>query len=103
MQLASVRVRLRLPQRLFALIAILLIMLPIALLTPLRPLQLVTPVQASSQDTVRLSLGNEHSCALTSSGVKCWGDNSRGQLGDGTTTERTTPVDVIGLPSTLYL
>jgi hypothetical protein len=29
--------------------------------------------------------------------VVCWGDNSSGQLGDGTLTERTTPVAVIDL------
>ena len=45
-----------------------------------------------------VSVGNTHTCVLTTEGnIKCWGDNSKGQLGDGTAgTIRTTPVDVIG-------
>ena len=48
---------------------------------------------------VSVALGYTHSCALLSDGVvKCWGRNALGQLGDGTATNRLTPVTVSGLP-----
>jgi len=41
--------------------------------------------------------GSSHSLALTSDGsVLAWGDNTYGQLGDGTTTQRNIPVQVRG-------
>jgi alpha-tubulin suppressor-like RCC1 family protein len=45
-----------------------------------------------------IAAGAEHSLALLSNGtVMAWGNNEDGQLGDGTLTNRTTPVAVHGL------
>ena len=60
------------------------------------------PVEVSGlvNKITAISLGTNHACALTvSGGVKCWGDNNWGQLGDGTRQTSNIPVDVIDLDS----
>ena len=53
-----------------------------------------------------ISAGRWHACVILSdnSGVKCWGRNDYGQLGDGTTTQRNSPVtaSVLTITSSMY-
>ena len=49
-------------------------------------------------DVIAIAAGGGHSVALREDGtVWAWGTNPNGQLGDGTTTRRTTPVQVQNL------
>ncbi len=60
------------------------------------------PVEVSSLvDVNSLAAGKNHACATTSTstlpiakGAYCWGQNSYGQVGDGTTSLRSTPTPI---------
>lgn len=50
-----------------------------------------------------ISASNQYSCALDTNGnAYCWGYNSFGQLGDGTTVNRSKPTPVIMPPGTRF-
>jgi alpha-tubulin suppressor-like RCC1 family protein len=49
---------------------------------------------------VAIAAGQYHSCAVTDAGAAlCWGDNSKGELGNGTDAGSNLPIQVSGLSS----
>ena len=53
---------------------------------------------ATIAQPISITAGDNHTCALLSDkSVVCWGDDSLGQLGDGTNQGSSTPVEVQGL------
>ena len=58
----------------------------------------LNPSKASmplGRKAIEISSGSYHTCTLLDDGsIRCWGSNEFGQLGDGTTIERTSPVSV---------
>jgi len=52
----------------------------------------------SITSAIAVTAGGAHACALLSSGgVRCWGRNSNGQLGDGTTNNSFVPTTIASL------
>ncbi|MCB9659777.1 MAG: hypothetical protein H6726_19165 [Sandaracinaceae bacterium] len=63
------------------------------------------PVRVTGITNARtVALGEAHSCAVLNDGaVWCWGRNTNGQLGDGSTIRRTVPVASVGVTDAAQL
>jgi alpha-tubulin suppressor-like RCC1 family protein len=60
----------------------------------------ITTAGLNGLTMVRVATGDNHTCGVTSAGgIKCWGHNTRGQLGNGNTADAQLPGDVSGLTS----
>ena len=63
------------------------------------PASILSPVSVVGgfTDWIQLSAGSNHSLGLRANGTAwAWGNNTSGRLGDGTATQRSSPVSVVG-------
>jgi Regulator of chromosome condensation (RCC1) repeat len=59
---------------------------------------------AVGKDVVEVAANSMQTCVRRASGrVECWGWNAEGGLGDGTTTDRATPMPVLGVEDAIEI
>jgi alpha-tubulin suppressor-like RCC1 family protein len=57
---------------------------------------ITTPVQIPGTGYTSVAMGRAHTCAVGSTGLKCWGANNAGQLGDNTLVDKPVPTTPAG-------
>ncbi|APR74697.1 BNR repeat domain protein [Minicystis rosea] len=64
-----------------------------------QPTRASSPIDVDGvSDAVELALGRYHTCARhAGGGIACWGYNSKGELGDGSSDDQQSPVEVTGI------
>lgn len=67
-----------------------------ATVTGIAPVTFTATATAPAVTAVPLAAGGDHSCEIRGAVTYCWGENSTGALGDGTTTNRLVATPVAG-------